>query len=295
LTNYQVVCFGEVLWDILPNASLPGGAPMNVAYHLNKLGIRPAMITRTGNDDYGKKLAEIFSASGLSTEYFQLDAHHTTGLVYAKPDENNDMSYDIVNPSAWDFIEWKNELRQLMESADFFVFGSLSARNKTSGDTLYELLQLGATNVCDINLRPPNFTQAHIEYLLHQTQILKMNFEELEIVSDWFGKFKTAEDRIKIIQDRFGIKTVIVTMGAEGAMVKDNGTIYRHPGLRVEVADTIGSGDAFLAGFLSRLIAKSPIENALAFASALGAFVASCNGGCPAYEVSQVEELMNKT
>jgi len=290
--KYQVVCYGEVLWDILPHASLPGGAPVNVAYHLYKLGVIPAIITRTGNDDYGKKLVEIFSGCGLSTEYFQLDQQHATGLVYAKQNDNHEVSYDIVNPSSWDFIEWKGEFSNLVKSADFLVFGSLSSRNKTSGDTLYELLRQGTTNVFDINLRPPHFSQTHVENLLRQTQILKMNLAELELVSDWYGKFNTPEDRIKLIEDRFGIKTIIVTMGADGAMVKHDGEIYRHSGYHVKVADTIGSGDAFLAGFLSQLIAKATIENALAFASGLGAFIASCHGGCPTYNVSQVRELM---
>ena len=101
----QVVCFGEVLWDILPTGATPGGAPMNVAYHLKKLGASPVLITKVGLDDYGKKLINILSESNLTTEFFQVDYDQPTGLVYATPNEHNEVVYDIVFPSAWDFIE----------------------------------------------------------------------------------------------------------------------------------------------------------------------------------------------
>ena len=104
----KVVCFGEVLWDILPTGPLPGGAPMNVAYHLNKLGANPALITKVGEDAYGRDLLEMLSNNGVTVKY-ETDPEYPTGLVYANVGENHEMAYDIVYPSAWDFIEWKQE------------------------------------------------------------------------------------------------------------------------------------------------------------------------------------------
>src|SRR5687768_6193577 len=120
---HPVVCFGEVLWDMLPSGPLPGGAPMNVAYHLKKLGANPALITRIGLDHYGEKLVNMLSESGVTTEYFDVDYKHPTGLVYANLNDHHEVVYDIVNPSAWDFIEWKDEFDDLVRQADFFVFG----------------------------------------------------------------------------------------------------------------------------------------------------------------------------
>src|SRR2546423_1983690 len=110
LSQHQVVCFGEVLWDIVPSGALPGGAPMNVAYHLKKLGTNPALITKIGLDNYGEKLVNILAASGVTTEYFYVDYERPTGLVYANVNDHHEVIYDIVYPSAWDFIEWKDEL-----------------------------------------------------------------------------------------------------------------------------------------------------------------------------------------
>src|SRR6476469_5155931 len=102
---YDVVCFGELLWDVLPSAELPGGAPMNVAYHLKKLGTDPALITKKGDDERGEKLKAIFSAANITSEYFQTYHAHSTGVVFADVNDNNEVSYDIVFPSAWDFID----------------------------------------------------------------------------------------------------------------------------------------------------------------------------------------------
>src|SRR5215210_5874429 len=129
-SQHRVVCFGEVLWDILPSGALPGGAPMNVAYHLKKLGTNPALITKIGTDDYGKKLVNILSDAGVTTEYFQVDYERPTGLVYANVNNHHEVVYDIVYPSAWDFIEWNDEFSALLQQAGYFVYGSLTSRNK---------------------------------------------------------------------------------------------------------------------------------------------------------------------
>ena len=291
--NYNVVCFGEILWDLLPDKSLPGGAPMNVAYHLKKLGTNPALVTRIGLDDYGKRLVDILSTSGLSTEFFQMDYDHPTGLVYAKPNEHNEVVYDIVFPSAWDFIEWNATISDVVKSAEFFVYGSLTSRNKTSRETLYQLLDIAKTKVLDINLRPPHFNRSSVEYLLSNTDILKVNKAELELITGWFSHYDTSEDRMKVLQDQFKIETIIVTLGGDGSIVNKNGKFFYDNGYKVQVADTIGSGDAYLAGFLHQQLNAASITESLSFASSLGALIATYQGACPNYEIAEINSLIN--
>lgn len=291
--QHEVVCFGEVLWDILPTGPLPGGAPMNVAYHLKKLGANPALITQIGLDKYGEDLVNMLSKSKVTTEFFYIDYEHPTGLVYANVNDHHEVIYDIVYPSAWDFIELKDEMIALVKNAQYFVYGSLTSRSKVSRDTLNQLLEVAQTKVLDINLRPPHFHRSDVENLLSKADILKMNIAELELITGWFSNFQTTEDRIKLMQDEFKIDTLIVTMGGDGALVNHKGTVHRHEGFKVEVADTIGSGDSFLAGFLHQLLIGSSVENALAFASGIGAFIATQKGACPDYEISQITNLIN--
>lgn len=291
-SHHPVVCYGEILWDVLPDKTLPGGAPMNVAYHLNKLGVSPAMITRIGRDNYGQKLVKLLADSGIDTRFIQTDETHATGLVTASIKEHNEMEYDIVQPVAWDFIEWEDSFAALLRQASYLVYGSLTSRSDVSRNTLYQLLDMSKTKVLDINLRPPHFSRSHIEYLLGKTDLLKLNAAELELVAGWYSNVRQNEDRMKLLQDRFHIETIMVTMGGEGALLVSQDKIYRHGGYKVQVADTIGSGDAFLAGYLSQVIQGAHPAIALAYACGAGAFIASQSGACPTYHPSQIEAVM---
>lgn len=290
-SQHPVVCYGEVLWDVLPTGPAAGGAPMNVAYHLNKLGVHPALITRIGTDDWGEKLVNILSDAGLSTDYFQVDPTYPTGLVTANVNDRHDVQYDIVFPSAWDFIAAEAENVQLVSNAEYFVYGSLTSRNADSRSTLYGLLEAAKKKVFDINLRAPHYQQSTLEYLLQKADILKMNEAELALIAGWYGAKSQMEDQVAMLQDRFTINTLIVTLGADGALVNNNGTLYRNRGYQVKVADTIGSGDAFLAGFLHQLLQGSPLDAALTFASKAGAFVATQSGACPDYDLQQILDI----
>jgi len=292
--NHKVVCFGEVLWDILPSGAVPGGAPMNVAYHLYKLGKNPALITKTGTDESGRELVKGFSAQGVCTDFFQADNTYQTGKVYASPNEDNEVVYDIVMPVAWDFIHWDNAFTGLLAEAKYFVFGSLAARNNVSKDTLFRLLEIAKNKVLDINLRRPHYNRHIVEQLLGKADFVKMNLAELELIAGWFSHHTSTEDRLKSIGDRFRLSKMVVTMGGDGALLSMNGETARHPGFKIEVVDTVGSGDAFLAGLLSQLSDNAGIETALEFASALGAFIATQRGACPEYDTAEVKALIQK-
>ncbi len=289
--RHQVVCFGEVLWDIMPEAKLPGGAPMNVAYHLTRLGKNPVVISRVGNDEPGKELSEAFAQMGINTSFFQKDRLWPTGTVYAHTGEHNEMTYDIVTPVAWDFIRWRQRYTPLVQNAEYFVFGSLSTRNRHSKNTLFKCLDAAQTRVLDINLRPPFYSKRTVEELLQKADVLKLNLAELELISGWFKHYEKDEDKLALLKDEFGLKTVIVTKGGDGALLHTGDAFYYHAGYKVKVADTIGSGDSFLAAILSKFMERAPPEEALEFACALGALTASRHGGCPVYTMADIQAV----
>ena len=293
-SNYKVICFGEVLWDILPTGAVPGGAPMNVAYHLHKQGKDPAVISRIGLDKRGEDLIKIFSDYGVCTDYFQVDYEQETGKVYAKPNEHNEVEYDIVKPVAWDFIAWDDQFANLVSYAEYFVFGSLASRNKVSRKTLFQLLEIAKNKILDINLRPPHFNRRIVEDLLNKANFLKLNLAELELITGWFSKFKGIEDRARSVLDRFHIDNMVVTMGGDGSVLFYNGKEYKQIGIEVQVKDTVGSGDAFLAGLIAKLLDHNSPEDALQYANALGAFIAGNTGPCPKYEVSEVDQFIQR-
>ena len=253
-SQYPVVCFGEILWDVLPNCAVPGGAPMNVAYHLKKLGVNPALITRVGTDDWGKNLIGLMEKSQIDTNFFQVDFELPTGKVNATICENNEMSYDILMPVAWDNIQWNNDFYSLISNSEFFVFGSLATRSEVSRKTLYELLEIQNNyKVVDINLRPPHYNKEVIKDLLSNANLLKLNLSELELITGWISDYKSESERVKMLQDVFHIENIVVTKGGDGALLIVDGVFYAHPGFPIKVRDTVGSGDSFLAALLSIL------------------------------------------
>lgn len=282
-SKFNVVTFGEVLLDILPSGAVPGGAPMNVAYHLKQLGQDPTIITRIGNDEMGSSLKKYFSDLSVNTDYFQLDNQFETGKVFAKLMPYNEVSYDIVSPSAWDFITCDEQLIDLVKQSGYFIYGSLASRSAISKKTLFQLLAIAPVKILDINLRKPHYDKQILDELLHQADILKLNESELEFITGWFSNYSGIEERVKVISERFGIEHIIVTLGGDGAYMYMNKQSWWHKGYKVEVEDTIGSGDAFLAGVINQLIAKATPNEILDFACKLGAFVATQKGACPKY------------
>ncbi|MFY0254109.1 carbohydrate kinase [Chitinophaga sp. 30R24] len=290
----EIVCFGEMLWDILPEKALPGGAVMNVAYHLQKLGEKVSLVSRVGKDIRGQGLLDMLQRLGLPTNYIQIDPQYETGKVFADTTNPHDVHYDIVYPAAWDFITWEPALAALINKPDtrYLVFGTLCARHEVSRHTLEEALKEAVIKILDINLREPHYTREHVEWLLGQCHVLKLNIAELQLVSSWYAPYVDKEQAIRLLSERFRVYTIVVTMGEEGALLFTNDTIYSMGGIAVPVVDTIGSGDAFLAGFLHGLIQKRTARECLAFANALGALVASYPGACPDYDVTQLQEQM---
>jgi len=288
-----IVCFGEILWDVFPKRSLPGGAPLNVAYHLRKLGGYPALISRFGMDEAGKKLINLVDGYGIGTEHFQLDAEWPTGKVIASVQEDYEVIYDIIHPVAWDYIQWEDGYEKIVSQAPYFVFGSLATRSPVSRNTLYRLLSAAPCRVLDANLRPPHYSREVIEKLFIGLHLLKLNRSELELITGWFSSYQSVAERIQVLQDRFHIPHIVVTNGRHGAVFNVEGVLYEHPGFNVRVVDTVGSGDSFLAALLTQLSAGETPGDALRFANATGALVASKKGACPDYHMEEIDDLIN--
>ncbi|MGI8597945.1 MAG: carbohydrate kinase family protein [Chitinophagaceae bacterium] len=293
-THKKFVCFGEILWDVLPGGAQPGGAPMNVAYHLKKQGMEPVLISKVGKDIYGDDLVKILKNQNLNLQNLQLDEEQPTGIVHATPNANHEVSYDIVFPSAWDFIDYNASLSKLVEESDYFIFGSLAARNSISKNTLLRLLEAAQTKVLDINLRPPHYSRELVEMLLHKADFLKLNEDELRLISGWFLKSDDIYEQIKMLQNHFNLNSIVVTRGNKGAIFKKEKTFFQHPGFEVKVADTVGSGDAFLAGLLAHLSKGFSASASLEYANSLGAYIATRFGACPEYELTDVDVVKYK-
>lgn len=288
----NIVCFGEILWDLLPSGKVAGGAPMNVAFHANQLGIAAQMISKIGKDDLGKDLVDFLTQKGLDTSLVQTDDTHPSGTVKVTLDAKGSPSYEIIAPVAWDFIHATTANKTAVQTADAFVFGSLAARNETTRHTLFELLKLAKLKVFDVNLRSPFYTKSLLMQLLHQADIVKMNDEELEIIGKWLDIDDTEAKTALQVKNHFNWQQLIVTCGPHGAYVFNKDGMISSAGISIQVQDTIGSGDSFLAAFLSKFSQGELPEKCLQFAAATGAYVATKKGGTPEFSEAQIWELI---
>ncbi|SOD17890.1 carbohydrate kinase family protein [Pedobacter xixiisoli] len=284
----KAICFGEILWDNLPSGRLAGGAPMNVAYHLRKLGLDASLMSRVGDDEAGKELANFVSSIGIPSENIQIDSKHSTSEVLAEVKTNNEMVYTITYPTAWDFIAWQDNFEKQIATADVFVFGSLAARNEASKKTLLGLLQHAQFSVFDVNLRAPHYNKATISELLSKADFAKLNENEIVILGEWFTQQTDEKNVVKALMEQFALSEILITKGAEGGTYYNATQSIDYKAEKVEVVDTVGSGDSFLAAFLSKKLAGETIEDCLTFAAKLAGFITSQKGACPSYDVADI-------
>jgi fructokinase len=291
----KVVCFGEILWDVLPKVRRPGGAPMNVAYHLQKLGVDSSIISSVGRDDAGTTLLEFVRTIGLSEKTIQVNDQQATSAVIASMNEQHEVSYEILFPVAWDFIDWKPEYETLLADCQAFVFGSLASRNSVSADTLLKMLDHATYKVFDVNLREPHYSFDVIDRLLHRADLVKLNVAELALICQWYNpELRDEQARIKFLFDHFPCNEIVITKGADGASYYTRTASYDSAAIKVTVNDTIGSGDSFLAAFLTMRLKGEEPQNALDYATAMGAFITSKSGACPPYSTVDLDYFIKE-
>ncbi|GAC1308422.1 MAG: carbohydrate kinase [Mucilaginibacter sp.] len=286
----NILCFGEILWDTFGTDKVAGGAPMNVARHLVQQGANVSFASRVGADESGKGLIEFLKTSGLYSDLIQIDDELPTCEVTVKLDKQGSATYIIPKPCSWDNIQPDTVLTKAAEKAAAIVFGSLACREHTTRDTLLNLLnETTAMKIFDVNLRPPHYTLSDVETLAAHAGMVKMNEEEAAVL---IGGASSLKEKIIEFQKKYHPKTICVTRGENGALVWHDHQFYEHPGFKVNVLDTVGAGDAFLATFISGLLHGTEMPDILKRACAVGAFVTTQRGANPVYNMSDIDRLM---
>ncbi len=246
------VLFGEVLFDCFPNGEQRlGGAPFNLAWHLQALGDQPCLISRVGNDDLGEKIIREMTTWGMNTTGLQKDDKHATGQVAVKIIDN-EPSYDIVPDCAYDFIEYK--ACPTLSESNLLYHGSLALRNSVSRSALQKILDSKKTSIfLDVNLRAPWWHPGEVSEWLKRARWAKLNEDELVMLT---GKYNDLHRVMLDFQRKNDLQLLFVTRGEKGAVVlSDKGERYEVvPEKRVNVIDTVGAGDAFTAVLLHGLI-----------------------------------------
>ncbi len=266
------VIFGEVLFDCFPDGSrVLGGAPFNVAWHLHGLGARPLLVTRVGQDDAGREVLAAMARWGMDTAGVQTDPERPTGRVQVSL-EGGEPRFDIVPGVAYDRIDAAQAEAAVAAAGPcaLLYHGSLALREAPSRQALEALRRAtGAPRFVDVNLRPPWWERGAVEALLQGAAWIKLNVDELRQLGGEGEPAAAAE----ALRRRHGARAVILTLGAEGALLAHAGGSLRRRARPARVVDTVGAGDAFSAVAILGLLAGWPwerlLERAVAFAAAV--------------------------
>ncbi len=294
-----VVGLGEVLWDLFPEGKQLGGAPANFAYITNLLGDRGIIASRVGHDALGDEIQQRLGTLGLESSYLQLDSARPTGTVRVRVDQDGQARFEITDMVAWDFLEWTPAWESLAQQADAICFGSLAQRSPASRETIHKFLgaaRPGTARIFDVNLRQAFYSAKVLSESLKFADIAKLNAEELPRVVELLGIPHHGEQpSAERLRFAYGLKLVCVTRGARGSFLVSEFERHEHPGFRVQVADTVGAGDAFTAALVHHFLRGAGLAAMNEAANRVGAWVASCVGATPSSDDVQLRRILATT
>lgn len=276
-----VIGVGELLWDVLPSGRRMGGAPVNFTYYAERGGCRAFAVSAIGRDASGEELLGEFRGIGLDDSLLQRNGY-PTGSVDVRVDSEGIPTYDIHENVAWDHIEADAGTLEAVSVADAVCWGTLAQRNPASRAAIVSIVDAApesALRVFDINLRQEYYSAETVTASLRRADILKLNDDELVVLSSFYALCGDVEVRLRRLCEMFRLRYVVYTEGATGSRVVGcDGTCSRIPTPHVKVADTVGAGDSFTATFVSMLLHGHPLRECHERAVEVAAEVCTCSG-----------------
>lgn len=285
MTNKKpvVVGIGELLWDVFPTGKRAGGAPANFVYHATQLGAEGYAISAVGNDPFGTEIIQELDKNHIA--YFCETISYPTGSVKVEL-KDGQPSYTIIEGVAWDHIPLSQKAIDIVKKADAVCFGTLALRNADSKNTIMTLLDYTpkeALRFFDINLRQHYYSKELIEELLAKSNIFKINDDEIKVIQEMFHLQGTEDDICKWFLEKYNLHYVVLTAGDKYSAIYSKEGVSRIDTPKVEVANTVGAGDAFSGAFVQGILAGKTVREAHEQAVKISAFVCTKTGAWPAY------------
>lgn len=290
-----IIGLGEALWDMLPEGKKLGGAPANFAYHAGQFGLDTVAISALGEDKLADETIEALEQNGL--KYLMPRVPYATGTVQVTLTGEGIPTYEIKENVAWDNIPFNDEIKAAAKNCRAVCFGSLAQRNIVSRQTIQQFLDAtpeDCIKICDINLRQQFFSKEILEESFKRCNILKINDEELVVVTRMFGYQDLDDAKIceKMVKE-YNLQMLVLTCGTNGSHVfTADGKHSFQPTPKVEVADTVGAGDSFTGSFCAAILNGKPVEEAHRIAVEVSAYVCTQNGAMPKYPAELVAKVI---
>ena len=295
----RLAIFGEVLFDHFPDGTrVLGGAPFNVAWHLQAFGQDPLFISRVGEDQEGDDVRKAMENWGMATEALQTDRELPTGRVEVRIIDG-EPRYEILHPAAFDAVAAQAAMSTLPQHICLLYHGSLALRDRLSREALDRIRtrEPGIVFV-DVNLRPPWWQRRMVLDQAVDAHWVKLNHHELnELCPADPGE----REQATIFMTDNQLDGLLLTHGEKGAEVFTPGGLSDsiEPDHSIEPVDTVGAGDAFTSVFILGLACDWPrnltLSRAQAFASAVCSYRGATTRDSAFYRPFLHDWLMEKT
>ena len=278
---------GDGLWDLFPDGPRFGGATANYACHASILGANVHMVSGVGQDERGEALLQVYQKHGVSTDLVQVLKDYPTGVVNVELTESGLPTFTIGENAAWDHWEWNDEIEGTVRQADVLYFGTLGQRGESSREGIRRALAMAQDQniprILDINLRAPFYDHILIRESIALCSVLKLSDEELERVTQACGLDSSLGDTAILdeLRSKFDLDLVVMTRGAEGAVLISEKGVVEQPGEPATVVDTVGAGDSFTASMTLGLLEGKDYPQILKDACKVAAGVCSHAGAVP--------------
>ena len=282
----KIISIGEVLWDLFPDGERFGGAPANFACHTAIGGGDVVMLSAVGDDIHGKRAVKVLEDYGVGTRLVQVAPGAETGTVGIELDRSGKPTFAINEKVAWDSICFSEETANQIQLADAVYFGTLAQRSDVSRQTIQRCIQVardhGIPRVLDINLRAPFFDHQVIRSSIELASILKLSDDELAATTKALEiSSGDTEQILRKVMQQFSLDLIVLTRGAQGAiLVTPKGTVDQ-PGIPTNVRDTVGAGDAFISTFVLGMLAGDDHEDLLKKSCQAASAVCGISGAVP--------------
>ena len=274
----DVVALGELLIDFAAKskdpdgyptmAANPGGAPGNFLAALNVYGKKTAFLGKVGEDTFGQLLLRTLQRAGIDTRGVVIDPDYFTTLAFVTFNDAGDRSFSFARkPGADTQLCWEEVDQSLIDEARVFHFGTLSltdepARTATRKAVAYAK-ETGKLISCDPNLRVPLWrseeeAREQMLWSLQQADLVKISDNEVSFL--W--ACSPEEGAEKLLRE-FDVKLAMVTLGAEGCLLRTKNACFRAPAPKVHPVDTTGAGDIFGGSAMARFLDLEKAPDAL--------------------------------
>jgi fructokinase len=282
----QIISIGEILYDIFPGYKRIGGAPFNFAYHLLKLGMPVYLLTKIGTDLPGRDILNLLEVNGFDTRHIQQTSLYKTGQVMVSLDTHGNPSFDILKDMAYDYIDFDSNLMSTLgQKPDLIYFGTLAQRTEKGHKAIQRILSArlqGTHCLYDINLRPDCFHEKIIRASLRQSDVVKMNMEELVLIKSLLDLSTSNNAAVEYLMAHYGIKMISLTKGKEGSELFTPSGSHQIKKDPIEVTgDTVGAGDAYASILALGYLNNWPPDQILKMATELAERVCALKGAIP--------------